>query len=158
MRRLLRLYPRSWRRRYGREMEALVAQTPATPRAVLDLLRGALDAHLHGEWCGRPAAGRRSGRWATWTITFAAVYFGAGFLALRAGLPGPLAALAGTASTVLVGTTAWLLRRVQRRRRPPGQGPDDPGQGAPVPARPLPDAPPALAAASRGSGRRSDRE
>ena len=41
----LRLYPAAWRERYGDEMEALLGDLGAAPR--LDLLRGALDAHLH---------------------------------------------------------------------------------------------------------------
>ncbi len=44
---LLRLYPRAWRRRYGEEFAALLEQQRLTPRLVLDVLRGALDAHLH---------------------------------------------------------------------------------------------------------------
>ncbi|HET7725957.1 MAG TPA: hypothetical protein VFK54_01405 [Candidatus Limnocylindrales bacterium] len=47
MRTLLRLYPAAWRNRYGEEMTSLLADLPSTPRAVLDLVRGALDAHLH---------------------------------------------------------------------------------------------------------------
>ncbi len=37
----MRLYPRHWRARYGAELEAVLEQTPATPAAVLDVLRGA---------------------------------------------------------------------------------------------------------------------
>jgi hypothetical protein len=44
---LLRLYPRPWRDRYGEEFEALLADRPPTPRHRLDIVRGALDAHLH---------------------------------------------------------------------------------------------------------------
>ncbi len=43
---LLRLYPRGWRRRYGAEVEAIVASQPASFRMVMDLLGGAIDAHL----------------------------------------------------------------------------------------------------------------
>ena len=50
MRLLLRLYPREWRRRYGGEMEALLSQTRIGPREMVDLLRGALDAHAHPQW------------------------------------------------------------------------------------------------------------
>jgi hypothetical protein len=46
MRRLVRLYPRPWRERYGAELRALLEQTPATAGAVLDLLRGAAVARL----------------------------------------------------------------------------------------------------------------
>lgn len=44
---LLRLYPSAWRRRYGGEMEALLADRPPSLVDRLDLVRGALDAHLH---------------------------------------------------------------------------------------------------------------
>lgn len=170
MRRLLRLYPRAWRRRYSPEMEALLAQTPPTPRAVLDLLRGALDAHLHQHSLLLPpraregwrAARRRRLRWTVWALATAGLAaLDSAFLALRGGQPRPLAVLLGAASTALTLTAAWFLLRRRRRRRWRGWGPDDPedpGHGARVPAPPLPDAPPALAAVSRGSGRRSDPE
>ena len=45
---LLRLYPRAWRERYGEELAAqLEAQRPLRIGVVADLVRGALDAHLH---------------------------------------------------------------------------------------------------------------
>ena len=47
---LLRLYPRSWRERYGEEFEDLLAQRPPSVRHRLDIARGALDAHLHPEF------------------------------------------------------------------------------------------------------------
>jgi hypothetical protein len=45
MKALLRLYPRSWRNRYGREMDALVDELPAEIGVVLDLLIGAASAY-----------------------------------------------------------------------------------------------------------------
>jgi hypothetical protein len=42
---LLRLYPRSWRKRYGGEMDALVDELPAEIGVVLDLLIGAARAY-----------------------------------------------------------------------------------------------------------------
>ncbi len=42
---LTRLYPTSWRRRYGPEFDDLVARQPVTLHLIVDLLRGALDAH-----------------------------------------------------------------------------------------------------------------
>jgi len=42
---LLRLYPRSWRKRYGGEMDALVDELPAEIGVVLDLLIGAASAY-----------------------------------------------------------------------------------------------------------------
>jgi hypothetical protein len=47
LRRLLALYPRRWRDRYGEEMAGLLEDRRATPTLVADLLRGAADAHLH---------------------------------------------------------------------------------------------------------------
>ncbi len=45
MKALLRLYPRSWRKRYGGEMDALVDDLPAEIGVVLDLLIGAASAY-----------------------------------------------------------------------------------------------------------------
>ena len=47
---LLRLYPSRWQRRYASEVDALLADEPPGPRARLDLVAGALDAHLHPWW------------------------------------------------------------------------------------------------------------
>jgi hypothetical protein len=47
MTRLLALYPRWWRDRYGDEMRALLEHAPRRRRDRLDLARGALDAWLH---------------------------------------------------------------------------------------------------------------
>ncbi len=58
MRWLLSLYPSAWRARYGEEMAALLADYPVTVCTVLDLVLGALDAHLnesawtHRAWKG----------------------------------------------------------------------------------------------------------
>jgi hypothetical protein len=45
----LALYPLAYRRRYGEEIEGLVEDQGASPRAVVDLLRGAARAHLRPE-------------------------------------------------------------------------------------------------------------
>jgi hypothetical protein len=44
--RLLRLYPRAWRERYGEEFLALVEDQAIGPRQVLDIVSGAIDARL----------------------------------------------------------------------------------------------------------------
>jgi len=44
---VLHLYPRPWRERYGEEFLAMLEQRPLSFLDGLDLLRGALDAHLH---------------------------------------------------------------------------------------------------------------
>ncbi len=60
---LLRLYPRAWRERYGEELSALIqTQSPLGLGAWLDLLRGALAAHLH-PLAARPAIALRLTRW-----------------------------------------------------------------------------------------------
>jgi hypothetical protein len=46
MRHLIILYPMTWRRRYGDEFEALLEQTPLTPRVLFDVAVAALDARL----------------------------------------------------------------------------------------------------------------
>ena len=45
MKTLLRLYPPSWRRRYGEEMEALLDDTPEGAGLALDLVAGAAAAY-----------------------------------------------------------------------------------------------------------------
>jgi hypothetical protein len=47
MTRLLGLYPRWWRDRYGDEMRALLELAPPSPHDKVDLARGAMDAWLH---------------------------------------------------------------------------------------------------------------
>ena len=46
---LLRLYPSPWRQRYEEEVGALLEDSPFTAAVVVDVLRGAFDAHLHPE-------------------------------------------------------------------------------------------------------------
>lgn len=45
----IRLYPANWRRRYGAELAELIDAQPLTPQLAVDLIAGALDAHLHPE-------------------------------------------------------------------------------------------------------------
>jgi hypothetical protein len=44
---LVRLYPSAWRERYEAELVDLLAERPLSPRDAIDLVRGAIDAHLH---------------------------------------------------------------------------------------------------------------
>ena len=46
MRALLTLYPRSWRRRYGAEFGAVLDEQRSSPGLILDIVLGAIDAHL----------------------------------------------------------------------------------------------------------------
>ena len=43
---LLALYPPRWRRRYGRELRALIDAQPFSPQTAIDLIAGAIDAWL----------------------------------------------------------------------------------------------------------------
>jgi hypothetical protein len=45
--RYVALYPRAWRERYGAELQAILEAERLGLRARVDLVRGALDAHLH---------------------------------------------------------------------------------------------------------------
>ncbi len=45
--RFLGLYPRAWRDRYGAELEDVLERERVDARMRVDLVRGALDAHLH---------------------------------------------------------------------------------------------------------------
>jgi hypothetical protein len=47
MTRLVRLYPAAWRERYEVELRALLDERPQDVRDRLDIIRGAIDAHLH---------------------------------------------------------------------------------------------------------------
>jgi len=76
------LYPLAFRRRYGQEMRALLDQTPTRALTVLDLLRGALAAHVRppAAVAGLVASADRvrassSGQLACWVV-FAAAGFG----------------------------------------------------------------------------------
>jgi hypothetical protein len=76
------LYPLAFRRRYGAELQALVEEQPPRAAAVLDLLIGALRAHLRppAGLAGELDAGTRlrlglAGVLACW-VAFAAVGFG----------------------------------------------------------------------------------
>ena len=56
MTRLVGLYPRAWRDRYEDEFLALLAERPPDPLDRLDIVRGAIDARLHPQVQGSPAA------------------------------------------------------------------------------------------------------
>ena len=44
---ILRFYPLAWRKRYADELVSVLQEHPISLWTLLDLLRGALDAHLH---------------------------------------------------------------------------------------------------------------
>jgi hypothetical protein len=47
--RLLRLYPRAWRDRYADELLAMVGDRPLQLPQIIDLVSGAIDAHLSSD-------------------------------------------------------------------------------------------------------------
>lgn len=47
---LVRLYPPAWRARYGDELAGLLEMQPLSLFVLLDVLGGALDAHVHASW------------------------------------------------------------------------------------------------------------
>jgi hypothetical protein len=72
---LVRLYPRSWQRRYGDEMRAMLDDATFRRGDLVDLARGALDAWLHPATPSRiPAAAAIVGG-GIWTIVAAGVVF-----------------------------------------------------------------------------------
>ena len=56
MSRLLSLYPRGWRSRYEQEFRALIEERPPTLIERFDIVRSALDAHLHPQVQGSTRA------------------------------------------------------------------------------------------------------
>ena len=107
--RLLRLYPRAWRERYGDEMRDLLEQRPPTRSDAVDLVRGALDAHLHPTHASLVPAIAALTAGAAWTVVAFAVLVEPvppdwpGLLAWTL----PLAVLAVGAG--LVALLGWLL-------------------------------------------------
>ena len=104
-RRLLNLYPRWWRERYGEEMAGLLETRPPDIRARIDLVRGAFDAHLRGAdpW---PGPGRAVGA--------SLVAGGAWTIAGVASVGGPTPPdwpgyLASTLPVAIVGVVAILI-------------------------------------------------
>jgi hypothetical protein len=65
---VVRLYPGRWRERYGAELEAVLEAAPPGRRELLDLVRGALDAHVHPDRPGHTGAIAALTGGALWTI------------------------------------------------------------------------------------------
>ncbi len=133
------LYPLAFRRRYGEELRALMDASPPRPLAVLDLLRGALAAHLRptaalADLVDAPDCMRASvsGQLACWVL-FAA----AGFAFYNTTEDGPFTAaghahplLGGVhvaiqviaivaSAAVLVGALPLILAALSQARREP---------------------------------------
>ncbi len=84
MKRLLSLYPRSWRDRYADEAAVVLEQQPVSPKGILDIVGGALDAHLHPQYAAgvRPAMATRL-RASTLTIFCAYIGFALAYITLQ---------------------------------------------------------------------------
>jgi hypothetical protein len=107
---LIRLYPTSWRTRYGDEFESLLEERPLGPFDVADVLLAAIDAHLSLR--GRGAASHRQ-RSFTMSLRLggsAAILGGTLFIAgfVATSLDGTDAAFPG-AAMILAGTAALLI-------------------------------------------------
>ena len=83
MSRLLTLYPRTWRERYEDEFRGLITERPPTPVDRIDIVRGALDAHIHPQLPSAPRIPDRRGVWPL--VGFAMIV-----VALIIGANGPL--------------------------------------------------------------------
>jgi hypothetical protein len=70
---IVRLYPSVWRARYAVEMTAVLRERPVTWRDTVDLMRGALDAHLHPDQPSRLPSLAALLAGAAWTIVALAV-------------------------------------------------------------------------------------
>lgn len=80
---LLRLYPATWRRRYGAEFESLLAERPPSLADRIDIVRGAIDAHLRPQLPGEGRVRDHGGY-------LALLGLGAWFAALVVAANGPL--------------------------------------------------------------------
>jgi hypothetical protein len=116
--RWLRVYPRWWRARYAAEVADILAEHPPDRRQQLDLLHGAIDAHLRGAG-SRPVVAPIAALVAggAWTLAAAAVLT----LPTAPDWPGhvletlPLAAIGAAAITVAqvgVARRAWAAATV----------------------------------------------
>jgi hypothetical protein len=120
---LLRRYPEAWRRRYGDEFEALLAERPLGPFDVADVLLGALDAHLHLRGLGAASRHERGFAMTLRIGGFAAIAGSLGWLvtlALASTMPdaGSIWILLFTLSTVLLVVGIAGLSAFQARRSP----------------------------------------
>ena len=55
MSKLIRLYPRAWRDRYEEEFSTLLVERPPTSADLVDILRGAFDAHVNPQGEAEPS-------------------------------------------------------------------------------------------------------
>ena len=116
---LLRLYPRRWRERYADELAALLDDMKPARRVSLDLIRGAVDAHLHPRRYPM-TDDQRAPRWPAWAV-LAGSGAVTGLIALSAGLypanlRDPAAPLLLAVAAALLGV--YLILGLRALRRP----------------------------------------
>jgi len=106
---LIRLYPASWRARYGDEFEAILEERPLGPFDVADILLGAMDAQLRLRGRGAVIHGR--GLSMPSRIGGFAAVIGAGLLAAAGLLSYGLVSVAGAVQPLLffTGLAALLV-------------------------------------------------
>ena len=87
---LLRCYPARWRARYGDEFAAVLEERPLGPFDLVDVLLGALDAHLHLRGLGAASQHAKGFAMSLRIGGYAAVFGGAlWFIALAPGSASP---------------------------------------------------------------------
>lgn len=138
MKALLRLYPSTWRARYEAEVTAVLEQRGSRLTDALDIIRGALDAHLHPVAAGDPSASRggasmslRHAGWAAviggalWSVAYLGVYLTARIVSWANQETGQgIAASEGqywlasllVAPALLVAAQVWVARSLSFRR------------------------------------------
>ena len=135
----LRVYPLAYRRRYGDEMRALLEEQPPRARTVLDLLRGALIAHLRPAEspAGALDAGERIRATASGVLMCWVIFAAAGFAYYKTTEDSPFSAAAhahpllrdahmavqvvalAASGMVVLGALPLILAAVARARRDP---------------------------------------
>jgi len=76
---LLRLYPRAWRRRYGDEFESILDDRSLSPGDVVDVVHGAMDAHVRVRRRSFQGFGRSGRRVTGAAATLGGLVWSAGF-------------------------------------------------------------------------------
>jgi hypothetical protein len=123
---LVALFPRSWRQRYGEEFEALLEETGLSPRDLIDVLHGVWDARVRpqphlGIGGHAMSANLRRGLWSV-PAALAALVLMVVLQSLSTGafigraLPVDPTAIWMTALAIVLGTVAAVLWRWRRLR------------------------------------------
>lgn len=102
--RLLRLYPRAWRDRYGDEFLEMVGSEPLQLQQVIDIVSGAIDAWLSPDVRGATRATAQSTGGTTMAKTVSVCEKNQVRYTVRDGLIGAAMIIAGSLLSVLLGT------------------------------------------------------